>query len=58
MPTGAVSSAILNINVKKISKRRLLQIFNDYEKSQEEKVLKLNFEPLVSSDFIEKIFHQ
>ena len=56
VPTGAVSSAILNINVKKISKRRLLQIFNDYEKSQEEKVLKLNFEPLVSSDFIGEKF--
>ena len=34
----------------------MLRILNDYEKSQEEKVLKLNFEPLVSSDFIGEKF--
>jgi len=57
VPTGIVSSAVLNINVKKkISKKKLLQIFKDYEKSQEEKILKLNFEPLVSSDFIGEKF--
>ena len=57
VPTGIVSSAVLNINVKKkISKKQLLQLFNDYEKSQENKILKLNFEPLVSSDFIGEEF--
>ena len=57
VPTGSVSSAILNINVKKnVSKKKLLRILSDYEKSQEEKVLKLNFEPLVSSDFIGEKF--
>jgi glyceraldehyde 3-phosphate dehydrogenase len=57
VPTGTVSSAILNINVKKkVSKEKLLRVLNDYENSQEEKILKLNYEPLVSSDFIGEKF--
>ena len=57
VPTGTVSSAILNINVKKeVSKKKLLQIFNNHENTQIQKILKLNFEPLVSSDFIGEKF--
>jgi glyceraldehyde 3-phosphate dehydrogenase len=57
VPTGTVSSAILNLNVKKeISKTKLLKILKKYENLQKQKILKLNFEPLVSSDFIGEEF--
>jgi len=52
VPTPIVSSADISVKLEaKVSKKDILDIFQHKEDSQEFKVFKNNFEPLISKDF-------
>lgn len=55
VPTATVGAINVVLTLEKeITKEKLLQILEDYEKNQKSKILLNNYEPLVSTDFAQE----
>ena len=57
VPTNLVSGAVLNLNLKnKVSLKNIKRLFEKYEKNQKWNILKINYDPITSLDFIGEEF--